>query len=254
MASNHSEEAVVSVSIVSHGHGRMVERLVTTLLEFPEIGQIIVTHNVAESLTLPTDERILAVRNLAPAGFAANHNAAFAVCRLPYFCLLNPDIQVPDNPFPAMLAAMHSTGAAMAAPLVKNLAGKVEDSIRYFPSIRSLFSKALGFSDGRYQPESGPSLYYPQWVAGMFMLFCSADFKRLGGLDPRFFLYYEDVDICARAWKAGMKILACPAVLVVHDARRESRRNLRYMGWHLASMARYFIKHWGRLPTLKNCE
>lgn len=245
---------MISVSIVSHGHGRMVERLVASLLKCAEVGQVTVTYNIPEALTLQADKRILIINNVAPAGFATNHNAAFENCSLPYFCLLNPDIQFQGNPFPALLTAMHSTGAALTAPLVQNTDGAVEDSIRYFPSMRSLLSKGLGFSDGRYLLESCPPPFYSEWVAGMFMLFRSADFKRLGGFDTQFFLYYEDVDICVRTWKAGMKVLACPAVTVIHDAQRESRRNLRYLGWHLASLARYLRKHWGRLPTLPNCS
>lgn len=231
----------------------MVERLVAALLKCAEVGQVTVTYNIPEALTLPADKRILIINNVAPAGFAANHNAAFDNCRLPYFCLLNPDIQFQGNPFPTLLTAMQSTGAALAAPQVQNPAGEVEDSTRHFPSLGSLLAKGLGVSDGRYQLEAYSSPFYPEWVAGMFMLFNSADFERLGGFDTQFFLYYEDVDICARIWKAGMKAVACPAVTVIHDARRESRRNLRYLGWHLVSMARYLRKHWGRLPTLPNC-
>ena len=95
---------------------------------------------------------------------------------------------------------------------------------------------------------SGQASFHPEWVAGMFMLFRSQDFARLGGFDEAFFLYYEDVDICVRAWKQGMKIVACPQVSVVHDARRDSHRSARHIRWHLASMVRYFFKHWGRLP------
>ena len=62
----------------------------------------------------------------------------------------------------------------------------------------------------------------------------------------------EDVDICVRAWKAGMKVVACPAVSVVHDARRESHRTFRFRYWHIASRARYFYKHWGRLPSVSD--
>lgn len=82
------------------------------------------------------------------------------------------------------------------------------------------------------------------------MLFRSEDFRRLQGFDEKFFLYYEDVDICARAWKSGMKVLACPSVSVIHDAQRASRRNLQHMKWHAASMMRYFWKHAGRLPPV----
>jgi hypothetical protein len=240
--------------MVSHHHGAMVERLVAKLLDFPEIGQVIVTRNIPESMTLSQDERILSIENSTPAGFAANQNEAFRHCTLPFFCPLNPDIQLQGNPFPSLLAAMIESGAALAAPLIKNPSGEIEDSMRSFPTVRSLLSKALGFSDGRYKVRGNQTVFYPEWVAGMFMLFRSVDFRQLGGFDTQFFLYYEDVDICARTWKAGMKVLACPAVSVIHDAQRESHKNVQFMAWHLTSMARYFYKHWGRLPVLPNCE
>ena len=80
------------------------------------------------------------------------------------------------------------------------------------------------------------------------MLFRSEDFARLKGFDERFFLYYEDVDICIRVWQLSLRVAACPRVSVVHHARRDSRRSLRHLRWHLESMGRYFLKHWGRLP------
>jgi GT2 family glycosyltransferase len=74
----------------------------------------------------------------------------------------------------------------------------------------------------------------------MFMLLDSKAFRTLGGFDERFFLYYEDVDLCCRIRLAGCSLTICPAVNVVHDARRASHRNLRFMKWHLASMIRFF--------------
>lgn len=81
------------------------------------------------------------------------------------------------------------------------------------------------------------------------MLFQAEDYKRVKGFDEGFFLYYEDVDICARLWKAGCRVLACPKAQVVHDARRASHRNLRYMRWHVSSVVRYLSKHWLRFPN-----
>jgi GT2 family glycosyltransferase len=196
------------------------------------------------------DARLLEIANHRPAGFAANHNAAFKHCTLPYFCSLNPDISLQNDPFLPLLAVMQETGAAIAAPLVRNPSGQIDDSVRCFPTIRSLLSKAMGRPCDNCKIDKSHSHLHPNWVAGMFMLFRSDEFRRLQGFDERFFLYYEDVDICARAWKAGMKVVACPSVSVVHDAQRTSHHNFRYMRWHLASMARYFYKHWGRLPAL----
>jgi GT2 family glycosyltransferase len=78
------------------------------------------------------------------------------------------------------------------------------------------------------------------WVAGFFMLFRSGVFERLGGFDERYFLYYEDVELCSRARLAGSKIVWMPGVKVVHDARRHSHRDAKFLYWHLRSIARFF--------------
>ena len=241
-------DACVSVSIVSHGHGEMVWKLVAKLQLFPEVSRIILTRNIPDNDGVVETDKTLFIQNTNPKGFGANHNAAFAHTTEPFFCVLNPDIELPANPFPALLAALNVSGASVLAPAVVNSVGSLEDSARHFPTLGQLATKLLGGHDGRYalQPTQGPTPV--DWVAGMFMLFRTADFHAIGGFDEKFFLYYEDVDICTRLWKAGRPVMVCPQVQVVHDAQRASRKNWQFMKWHAASMARYFWKHWGRLP------
>jgi GT2 family glycosyltransferase len=228
----------------------MVTKLVPQLLTCPEVRQIVLTLNTPEVIAFPQDNRLLEVANREPLGFAANHNAAYQRCTQPYFCPLNPDIHLQGNPFPELLAAMMETDAAIVAPLVTDSQGIFEDSVRRFPTLTSLLLKVCGVADGRYPVANNQESFYADWVAGMFLLFRSADFKRLQGFDEKFFLYYEDVDICARAWKADLRVVACPSVTVIHDAQRTSHHSIRYLRWHLASMLRFFFKHWGRLPRL----
>lgn len=239
---------MIAVSIVSHGHGAMVQSLVDTLLAFPEVSRILVTRNIPEALQFKADARIELIDNALPKGFGENHNAAFLRCIEAYFCPLNPDIELLNNPFPELVAVLESAGAGLAAPLVTAPSGAIEDSMRHFPTPFSLAKKALGRGDGRYVVAAGQAPFFPEWVAGMFMLFRREAFSKLHGFDERYFLYFEDVDICLRAWRAGEKVVACPAVGVVHDARRDSRKNLRHLRWHLASMARFFFMHYGRFP------
>jgi len=226
----------------------MVGKLVAKFQSFPEIGQIILTRNILDTDGVAEAENTLIIQNAVPKGFGANHNAAFARSSSPWFCVINPDIELPANPFPALLAALNASGAAVLAPAVVNSVGSPEDSARHFPTLGQLAAKLLGGHDGRYalQPTQGPTPV--DWVAGMFMLFRTADFHAIGGFDENFFLYYEDVDICTRLWKAGRPVMVCPQVQVVHDAQRASRKNWQFMKWHAASMARYFWKYWGRLP------
>lgn len=241
-------KSLVDVSIVSHGHGRIVGKLVRQLKSFQEIGRIILTRNIPDDDGVAEEEKILTIQNKSPHGFGANHNAAFLHSAAPYFCVLNPDIDFPDNLFPALIAALSFSGASVMAPCVVNSAGSQEDSVRHFPTLRQLLVKLLGGHDGRYvlQPNQGPTP--ADWVAGMFMLFRAEDFKAIRGFDEKFFLYYEDVDICTRLWKTGFSVMVYPQTQVVHDAQRTSRNSLKFMKWHAASMVRYFWKHWGRLP------
>jgi N-acetylglucosaminyl-diphospho-decaprenol L-rhamnosyltransferase len=248
---------VITVSIVSHGHGRMVEALLRDIGNCPEVTRVVLTINVPEqepAVPASLAGLVIVQHNAAPKGFGANHNAAFQLAAGEWFCVLNPDIRMPENPFPILLEEIERQQAAVIAPAVFSPTAKIEDSIRRFPTPISLAGKMLGGGGGRYSFEVGDETFDADWVAGMFMLFRADDYRALGGFDEGFFLYYEDVDICARLWKAGRPVLACPKAQVIHDARRASRQNLRYMRWHAGSMARYLGKHWLRLPNKAHFE
>lgn len=247
----NAPDASITLSIVSHGHAGMLAGLLAQVADLPAVAEVIVTVNVPEPLvTVPSTltGRVRWRRNASPRGFGANHNAAFAGCKTPYFCVLNPDIDLQSNPFPLLLQCLDQSGAALAAPRTLAMDGTEQDSIRHFPTPIGLLSKALGGSKGAYALSDGCEPFFPDWVGGMFMLFRSDAFKCIGGFDEKFFMYYEDVDICARLWKAGLRVVACPQASVVHAAQRASHRDGRHLRWHLASMARYFWKHYGRLP------
>lgn len=241
---------MIAVSIVSHGHGVMVEHLVEQLLACPEVGRVIVTYNIPEANQLFSDCRVEVIFNPLAMGFGANHNAAFSASKEPFWCVLNPDIELLGNPFPALLKALGKESVGLVAPLITHPDGDLEDSIRYFPTLSSLVLKLLGRDDGRYAVVPGSPDFCPEWVAGMFMLFRADAYARLKGFDERYFLYYEDVDICLRVWQAGLKIVACPSVAAIHDARRASRGNWRHSRWHLGSMVRFLTRSFARRPAV----
>lgn len=205
--------------------------------------EVILTLNISEELSFGTDDfsfPVVLIVNSTPQGFSANHNQAFTQSTGQLFCVLNPDIRLNANPFPALQANLLDSTVGVVSPLVMSPSGALEDSARRFPTplkiICKLFSRCRG-SD--YCIENEP--IRPDWVAGMFLLFPSAVFKELRGFDQRYFLYYEDVDICARLRLLGQEVVLCPQSRVIHHARRTSHRSLRYLRWHLASMMRFFF-------------
>jgi GT2 family glycosyltransferase len=82
---------------------------------------------------------------------------------------------------------------------------------------------------------------YPDWVGGMIMVMRSEVFQDLQGFNQKYFLYYEDVDLCARVWLKGLKVVLLPTVSATHMARRSSHRKARYLWIHIRSMLRFFL-------------
>jgi hypothetical protein len=74
----------------------------------------------------------------------------------------------------------------------------------------------------------------------MFMVFRRDTYTLLGGFDQKFFLYYEDVDLCARMRLKGLRVVMIPGVQATHLARRSSHSSAAYSFMHIRSMIRFF--------------
>jgi len=231
---------MVTASIVSHGHGGMVTGLVADLLQCVEVQRIIVTLNIPEESRFPDDARMNIRHNVKPRGYGRNQNEALAVDRATFFCVLNPDIRLGGNPFPALLAAMGDQSVAACAPVVTTPDGRPEDSARKFPTLPTLLGKSLGLHDGTYATPS--EARNPDWLAGMFLLVRASAWREVGGFDERYYLYYEDVDLCWRLRRRGYALHQLQKISVVHRARRASRRDWQHASWHLASMVRFLAR------------
>ena len=204
--------------------------------------EVILTVNIPEDLDIATAGRlnpVTIVKNADPRGFAANHNAAFRSVHTPYFCVINPDVRLRSNPFPVLSSVLDDSRIGVVAPLVRNSFGRIENSARKFPTPKILARKALGL-ESELDPHVGTRMLEPDWVAGMFMLFRSDLYRTIDGFDEGYFLYYEDIHLCARLRVGGMRVVLEPRVEIIHDAQRASHRNLRHAWWHATSILRFF--------------
>ena len=232
------------MSVVSHHQIGFVQKLLPQLLEIPQISRVILTFNVPEldACDKLTSEKVVVLENKTPLGFSENHNRAFKYCRSPYFCVLNPDVNILENPFERLIEVLSIVDAGIGCPTVCSKTGEVEDSCRSFPTIVSLIGKIFGI--GSSSSVDPARLYYSvPWCAGMCMVFKSQVFESLKGFDEGFYLYYEDVDICARAWIQGAAVVLIPSAIIVHDAQRDSHRKFKYLIWHCMSISRYLSKY-----------
>jgi len=244
---------MISISVVSHEQADLVGALLQDLVKIAEETpiEVLLTKNLPEKtpdVFFPSNCILRVIENREAQGFGHNHNAAFAAAKGDFFCVLNPDIRLSANPFPVLLNTLADHLNAIAVPQILGPEGHVQDSVRHFPTLWRLIKRVSRLEADHIVPSAGATLIPVDWAAGMFLLMRSKQYAALGGFDQRYFLYCEDVDLSARVWKSGKRVVLCTQAIAIHDARRTSHGNFKYLTWHLTSYVRYFIRHSLRPP------
>ena len=243
--SDRAALGVLTISIISHGHGMQVARLLMQLgrLPYAVLANVMLTVNaprldagiVYADSPLAARLNLKLIRNAAPLGFSANHNQAFAHCTSRYFCVMNPDIELPDAlaAIQGLLTALAPVRVGLAYPLQVDTQGEALDFARELVMPASLFKRYINGERFFNAKADAPA----DWVSGSLMVFKSSVYAQLGGFDERYFLYCEDVDICLRTQLAGYTMERSSAV-VVHDTQRRTLKSARHLAWHVRSLWR----------------
>ena len=247
-AGTAGDGARIYISVVSHAQDELVVQLLDSIAEFcnPERLAVTVTQNINNSPARSFNRfpfPVTTLQNSRPKGFGANHNQAFSRCREEFFCVLNPDILLVTDVFGHLISLLSVDNVGVAAPILVDSSGRLQDSAREFPSPGRIISRVFR----RRKRECGYPLsencISPDWVAGMFMFFPSRVYQKIGGFDESYFMYCEDVDICKRLKNNGYTVLVDTRVSAVHNPRRNSHRSPMYLWWHLASLLRFFLRY-----------
>ncbi len=246
--SGHNGQSL-TVSIVSHGQGALIEPLLVQLRDASAVlpMHVIITQNLPEEragVEPRSGFSLTWIQNTAPRGFGENHNSAFDRCATEFFCVLNPDVRLSSGSLLPLLASL-SRDSGVAGPRVVSPGGAVEDSARRLPTPWRLF---LRWWNRRFEADYAFDVPEQQvdWLAGMCLVFDRKTYLAISGFDERYHLYCEDVDICLRVHLAGRAVTWVQAGTVVHDAQRASHRNLRYRIWHIRSLCRLLssVAYW----------
>jgi N-acetylglucosaminyl-diphospho-decaprenol L-rhamnosyltransferase len=227
---------VICISVVSHGQVGIAAQLLRSLaLVAPGlVRQLIYTRNIPEAELPPVEldgVEVVVIENPHPRGFGENHNAAFARCSQTFFCVVNPDILLQSDPFGPLLRCLEDPELGLVAPVVTTPSLTVENTARALYTPVELIRQKLSPHNRAAEAD---------WLAGMFLMFRSDAYREIGGFDEGYFLYIEDVDICTRLRLAGWRLAQCQRCSVIHDARKQSHRSLKYTSWHIAGMLRYW--------------
>lgn len=94
------------------------------------------------------------------------------------------------------------------------------------PLGRALVDRHLMKDAWTRNDEGNGSIFSVDWVMGTGFVVRRAAFEAIGGMDTDFFLYMEDVDLCARLRSAGWRVAAVPGIRLTHDHQRASGQGL----------------------------
>ena len=167
-------------------------------------------------------------------GFGAACNQGFAVAEGEVVYLVNPDAHVEPGSFETALTYLreHPAVGIVGGKLVDEDGGRAP-SARLFPSLINKFLTLSGLAARfpRHRFLARPDYAWfghddvmaVDWVPGAFTAIRRADLDRLGGFDERFFLYFEEVDLCRRFGQGGAHVVFHPGCVAAHEGGASSR-------------------------------
>jgi N-acetylglucosaminyl-diphospho-decaprenol L-rhamnosyltransferase len=247
----------VSAIVVSHGHRAELAESLPGLA--PQVDEIVVIANVPGST--PADAHgARIVENERPLGYAANLNRGIAETSGELVLVNNPDAVPEPGAVAALVAFLDAhQRSGIAGPRLVDLDGSWQPSRRRFPTVAGtlvrrtplrLLFPPLELQRAHYHLDERPTEpVEADWMLGGSLLLRRAMLDELGGYDPGFRMYGEEIDLCYRAAKAGWERWYVPEALVRHrwDALSDRRLFTRRTLWHWGSVLRFVRKHPERL-------
>ncbi|WP_066055800.1 glycosyltransferase family 2 protein [Robertmurraya korlensis] len=189
-------------------------------------------------------------------GFGFGHNFNLLQANETYFVVFNPDVILKKEHLLDMINEMEKDRSySLMVPkvlnsdgtkqhLIRNRVSVFDYALRFIPFkiVKNIFHTRLSTYECR--DISDDILSEVLIGSGCFMLFRGSDFKAVGGFDDRYFMYFEDYDLCLELNKRGKKIIYNPFVSVIHYYERGAHKNFKLFKIFMGSMYKFFNK-WG---------
>jgi hypothetical protein len=193
------------------------------------------------------------IANTDNLGFARANNQGLKLAQGKYLLLLNPDMQVLHNTLDGMVKFMdENPGAGIAGCHLMSEADETVSSVRRFPGVLDqamLILKIPHVFPGVMKNYLMPDFDYNKIsevdsVRGSFFMIRREVYQLLGGLDERYFVWFEEVDYCRAAKRAGFKVMYNPGVKAIDHVGQSfiQLKNLDRQKKFIDSMLKYFYK------------
>ncbi len=243
-----------SVIIVNYRSRKYLKEAIASLLQVERetklSWEIIVVDNHSpkeESKKIKNDWRhepraqvIVSKNNL---GFGGANNLGAQKAKGKYLFFLNPDTLCNEELLEELKTLLTREGCGVVAPklMLPNNCPQLYSSDQ-FPTLgRTLSSKFLSQNDNH--PTKTQALRPVDWVSGAAMAMEKTLFEQIGGFDERFFMYFEDVDLCRRVATSGRQNYVAENLSVVHLGGERTVMTKARREKYFAGQNQYFQKH-----------
>jgi N-acetylglucosaminyl-diphospho-decaprenol L-rhamnosyltransferase len=241
-----------TVVVVNHDAGDVVAGFLASLGS-EEVAEVIVVDNAStdgSSDGLDTDPGVRVVRSGANLGYGAGVNRGVAASGAEFILVSNPDVTLEPGAIETLMTAFGADPTlAIAGPRILGVDGVRYPSARRFPSMVEAAGHALlglvapgnRFSRRYRMADLDPTATTSvDWVSGACFMARRRALEELGGFEESYFMYFEDVDLCWRAHRAGWAVAYVPAAVVTHvQGVSTARRPYRMLVAHHRSAFRF---------------
>jgi len=232
----YNAHAYISAALDETGRARD-ERLLET---------IVVDNASADGTAALVRERYPWVRVIdsgANVGYGRACNAGLAAVETPYVLFLNPDAVLPTASLRTLITFLDGhPRAAVAAPATKVYGGAALQFVGGLPTPAYILLAAAGLRShppSRRFIQPGTPPFQTDWLAGGILLARCDAIRALGGFDPRFFLYFEETDLCKRAIESGHELWAVGTAMASHAGAQAAKSTGRHL-YHATIAKHYF--------------
>lgn len=246
----------VTGCIVTHNNMRTIKDTLDTIFKYTKDVdfRLYVVDNLSTDGTpdfiRQNYPQVCLIEPMTNKGFGTGHNTVLPMIESKYHLIINPDIVLKDNAIKNIVVFFETNeDVGLISPRICFPDGRDQILGKRNPRLKYLVASRL-----RKEGETSDLLKEYAMLdkdlsvvtdienaSGCFMAFRTDLFKKIGGFDERYFMYFEDADISREA-KKHKRVVYYPGAVVYHVWGRDSKRNLKLMRIHIFSMLKYFLK------------
>ncbi len=239
----------LSIIIVNYKSADFLEKCVVSIREkinkefLEEI--IIVNNDQEEEIRLGFQENLKIINNDKNAGFGAGNNIGARIAKGGIILFLNPDTEIISENIGEVISLFekdNTLGVVGSQLMIKDNKKIQPWSAGHEINLINLIRNNLGLASSRkvWQAKKCTEV---DWVSGTALFIRREIFEKVSGFDEKFFMYFEDMDLCKRVKKTGSKVLYNPNFSVKHIGGKSYQKQCCQKRDYYKAQEYYFKKH-----------